>query len=268
MISVIMSTHNRSNTLKRAIDSILNQTYTDYEFIICNDNSSDNTNEILAYYESEYNNIKVITNEINLGLQKSLNKCIKESSGQYIARMDDDDYSYPNRFEEELSFMEKNNLDFVGSNIDFYSEKNGKYGYKEYIEFPSKKDLLTECCFAHPTMIIKSSVLIENNGYSEEKKHIRVEDYELWFRLYRNGFNGGNIQEKLLLYTKNEESVKKIRRIDRINSYKLKKMYFFEYKMPIRLYYIVLQPLFKLLVPYKLRLIINNMKYSNEGGKK
>lgn len=91
MISVIMSTHNRSNTLKRAIDSILNQTYTDYEFIICNDNSSDNTNEILAYYESEYNNIKVITNEINLGLQKSLNKCIKESSGQYIARMDDDD---------------------------------------------------------------------------------------------------------------------------------------------------------------------------------
>lgn len=264
MISVIMSTHNRSKTLRRAIDSILKQTYSNYEFIICDDNSNDDTQDILNSYSSKFSNIKIITNDSNLGLQKSLNKCIRASSGEYIARMDDDDYSYPNRLRVEMDFIKNNKLDFVGSNIDLFSEKNNNYGVKKYPEFPVKDDLIKECCFAHPTILIKSNVLKENHGYSENVEHLRIEDYELWMRLFRNGFKGGNVQENLLLYTKDKNSVKNIKFVDRINVYKLKKDYFFYYHLPLRHYFYVISPLIKLIVPYKIRVMINSIKYSKK----
>lgn len=264
MISVIMSTHNRSKTLGRAIDSILNQTYSNYEFIICDDNSTDDTCEILNSYSIKFPNVKVITNDSNLGLQKSLNKCIRVSSGEYIARMDDDDYSYPDRLKVEMDFIKKNNLDFVGSNIGLFTERQNVYGIKYYPEFPTKGDLIKECCFAHPTILIKSNVLKESHGYSEKIEHLRVEDYELWLRLFLKGFKGGNVQDKLLLYTKDEKSVKNIKFIDRINSYKLKKEYFYNYHMPVRYFFYVISPLIKLLIPYKLRVMINSIKYSKK----
>lgn len=262
MISVIMSTHNRGISLKRSLESILNQTYKDFEFIICDDFSTDDTYEVLRHYESVDNRIKIIHNESNLGLQKSLNKCLKVSSGEFIARMDDDDFAIKNRFEEQLNFLQNNpEYAFVGSNEFFYSEKLGVYGEEAYPIKPSEIDLIKRCQFAHPSIMIRADVIKKFNGYSENKKYYRVEDYELWLRLYHQGYKGYNIQHNLMIYTKNSSSIKNIRMVDRINRFKLVREYFYKLNIPKKYYMYVLIPLIKMLVPSKIRTVVNYFKY-------
>ena len=106
MVSVVMSTYNRADLLPRAVESILNQTYGDFEFIIIDDGSTDGTVDILRAYTEQDNRIKVITNRPNQGLIVSLNKGIDAARGKYIARMDDDDVAVPQRFERQVAFME------------------------------------------------------------------------------------------------------------------------------------------------------------------
>lgn len=262
MISVIMSTHNRGVPLKRALESILNQTYKNFEFIICDDSSTDDTYKVLRHYESIDDRIKIIHNENNLGLQKSLNKCLKVSSGEFIARMDDDDFAIKNRFEEQINFLKKNpEYAFVGSNEFFYSDQLGVYGEEEYPSAPSKVDLIKRCQFAHPAIMIRSDVIKKFNGYSESKKYYRVEDYELWLRLYHNGYRGYNLQQKLIIYTKDSGSIKNIRKIDRINRFKLTREYFYKLDISRKYYVYVYLPLIKMLVPSKIRTVVNYFKY-------
>ena len=105
-VSVVMPVYNGEKYLRESIDSILNQTYTDYEFIIVNDGSNDKTEEIILSYND--NRIRYIKNEKNLQIVKSLNRGIELAKGRYIARMDADDISLPRRFEKQITFMENN----------------------------------------------------------------------------------------------------------------------------------------------------------------
>lgn len=141
LISVIMSVHNGEKTLKRAIDSIRNQTIQDFEFIICDDVSTDNTYKILNEYEEKDFRFIILQNEKNLGLAVSLNRCLEKSTGKYIARMDDDDISIPERFEKQTEFLIKNDeYAFVSSNaIVFDGEKETGMNIKP--EIPTKKIL-------------------------------------------------------------------------------------------------------------------------------
>ena len=107
MISVIMSTYNRENYLPAAMESILNQTYTDFEFIIIDDASTDNTAKLLQEYQEKDSRIVVISNPQNLGYNKNLTTGFKLAKGKYLARMDDDDISLPTRFEKQVDFLEK-----------------------------------------------------------------------------------------------------------------------------------------------------------------
>lgn len=261
MISVIMSTHNRGEKIKRSVDSILNQTYKDIEFIVCDDCSTDNTYEILKKISSYDNRLILLKNEENLGLQKSLNKCIGCAHGEYIARMDDDDYSIRDRFEKEVKYIRKTDSDFVGTNIYFYSEEYGVYGQKIYSEHPTKIDLIKSCQFCHPTILIKTNLLKKVGGYSESTRHYRVEDYELWLRLYSLGYTGFNMQEKLLIYTKNANSINNIKKIDRLNCYNLLRKYFNRLNIPKKYYFYVIYPIIKMMIPVKARRIINYLKY-------
>ncbi|UTY38146.1 glycosyltransferase [Allocoprobacillus halotolerans] len=116
MISVIMSVYNDAKYLEKSIQSILNQTFKDFEFIICNDCSTDSSLSIIQEFQKLDSRIKIINNSTNLGLAASLNKCIEISLGQYIARMDSDDISFKNRLEVEYNFlMEHQEYDVVGS---------------------------------------------------------------------------------------------------------------------------------------------------------
>ncbi|TPR18892.1 glycosyltransferase [Apilactobacillus timberlakei] len=263
MISVIMSTHNRGKKISRSIESILHQTYKNFEFIICDDYSYDNTYEILESFAKKDKRIVLLKNNKNLGLQKSLNRCLKISKGDFIARMDDDDYSKKDRFEVELSYLRDNpDVSFVGSNIDFYSKDKGIYGAKIYPEFPSKKELIKECQFSHPSILIYSSIIKGVNGYSEDEKYYRVEDYELWLRLYSLGYIGMNIQKKLLIYTKDFQSIKNIKLVDRINCYKLIKEYVSKFNFGFIYYIFSLKILLKLFIPCFIRKYINYFKYN------
>lgn len=265
MISILMSTYNGEKTLSRAINSILNQSYDDFEFIICDDSSNDNTLKILKNFSSLDKRIIIIHNDFNLGLQTSLNKCLKKSKGEFIARMDDDDFAYKDRLKIELNYLKKNNkLSFVGSNICFYSYDRGIYGEQKYPVSPNKYDLIKACPFSHPTILIKSNVIKSVGGYSEKNIFYRVEDYELWLRLYSKGYRGGNVQSNLLIYKKDRSSISNIKIIDRINLYKLLSYYYKILNINKKYYIFIVFPLIKILFPSKLRTFINYIKYSSK----
>ena len=149
-ITVLMSVYNGEKYLKEAIDSVLSQTFKDFEVLIINDGSIDKTSKILKTYKDP--RIRIINNKKNIGLTKSLNKGLKLARGEYIARMDDDDVSKPNRLEKQFEFMEKNSkYAVVGSFIEIIDSK-GNLSNK--VERPIKpKDigerLLKGSCIFH-----------------------------------------------------------------------------------------------------------------------
>jgi glycosyltransferase involved in cell wall biosynthesis len=202
-ITVIMPVFNGEQYLKMAIDSILNQTLTDFEFIIIDDNSSDGSLEIIKSYDDH--RIKLIRNDANLGTSASKNKALEASLGEYVAFLDCDDYAYPSRLAEQLEFME-NNPDFgmVGSWVevmDTNSELTGEVW--RYIESHHKIPaiLLFQNYFAQSAVFMRKSALPDRLY-----KYEPAEDYDLWVRLSRN-FPVGNLQKFLIRYRLHSNSL-------------------------------------------------------------
>lgn len=212
-ISVIMGVYNckNRNLLETSIDSIIAQTYKDWEFIICNDGSTDDTLEILHTLEKKDSRIKVISYDKNHGLNYALNECLKVARGAFIARQDDDDISYPQRFEKELQFLNENpECGFVGCIADVYDDA-GVWGEYLVEERPTKKSFLWNSPFMHPTIMVRKKVYDSVNGYRIAKETRRCEDLDLFMRMYSKGIYGYNIQEKLYKYRLVNDPQKKYR---------------------------------------------------------
>lgn len=194
-ISIIMGIYNCAQTLSEAIESILSQTYENWELIMCDDGSKDNTYYIADEYKNLYpDKIILIKNEENLGLNKTLNKCLSYVTGEYVARMDGDDISLPERLEKECEFL-MNNPDFsIVSSPMIYFDENGDWGQGASIEYPQKKDFVRGTPFCHAPCMVRAEAYRAVNGYSENRKTLRAEDYNLWFRMYSLGYKGYNIQ--------------------------------------------------------------------------
>ena len=207
LISVIMGVYNSQETLVESVTSILNQSYPNFEFLICDDSSTDDSLKLLSDFGDK--RIKIIKNETNRGLAYSLNKCLSVSKGEYVARMDADDLAYPDRFEKQLSFLEAHrDIDAVGSSVSIW---NGKsiVGIRNYPELPTAKHLIKSNPFAHPTMMLRKTVYEILGGYKVDASTKRAEDLDLWFRFFKRGFTGYNIQSPLLRYTEKEIDFKK-----------------------------------------------------------
>ena len=207
LISVIMGVYNSQETLVESVTSILNQSYPNFEFLICDDSSTDDSLKLLSEFDDK--RIKIIKNETNKGLAYSLNKCLSVSKGEYIARMDADDVAYPNRFEKQVSFLEAHrDIDAVGSSVSIW---NGKsiVGVRNYPELPTVKHLIKSNPFAHPTMMLRKTVYEILGGYKVDTSTKRAEDLDLWFRFFKQGFTGYNIQSPLLRYTEKDVDFKK-----------------------------------------------------------
>ena len=131
LISIIMGIYNCENFLRESIDSILNQTYTNWELIMCDDGSSDNTYMIAKEYEKNFpDKILVIKNEKNMGLNYTLNNCLSKAKGKYIARQDGDDISERNRFEKEIEFLESHpQYSIVSCNMFYFHCMHSKKIY-------------------------------------------------------------------------------------------------------------------------------------------
>ncbi|QEZ70105.1 glycosyltransferase family 2 protein [Paraclostridium bifermentans] len=246
--SIIMGVYNGSKYVERAIDSIINQTYKDWEFIICDDCSSDNTLDILEKYQKKDIRIKVFKNEKNLGLAATLNKCIEKSQGVYIARQDDDDISDYSRLEKEVNFLKENKeYSLVGSNAYLIDENEVIWGEWSNVEKPTKLDLIKGVCFIHPTVVIKKEVITNLGCY--DKNALRVEDYDLWFKLYSKNYKGYNIQENLLTYSLNVNSYKKRKYIYRVNEFKVRLRGYHINKISYKHYLYAIKPLVIGLIP-------------------
>jgi len=196
-----MSVYNESNYLNKAIDSILAQTYKEFEFIIVDDCSQDGSFEIVQGYAKKDNRIKVIKNKINLGLAVSLNKAVEESKGKYIARMDADDISLPSRLQKQIEYMEKNTAIHICGTGLVYIDKNGQE-LKKLLMAPTHKQIQKEICkrspFAHPSVMIRRSFFDMVGLYDQKLR--KAQDYELWARGLVKGAKYANLGEHLLFY--------------------------------------------------------------------
>ena len=260
-ISVIIGTHNGGKTIERAINSVYEQTLEPTEVIVCNDFSNDDTLEVLQKLKKKYKTLKIINNEKNLGLAKSLNKCIKESTGNYIARMDDDDFSLPKRFEQQVKFLELNK-DFAFVSCIVFTTKNGKItGEIVRPETFNNKVFIKGTPYIHPTVMFRRQTLEKNDGYSElEIVSKRAQDYELFARLASKGFRGYNLQEKLFLYEFDLASFAKKKKASNIvNQIKLKIHIFRMMKYPLIVYPMIFQPVY-VFMKAKIRTVLIKIK--------
>ena len=206
-ISLIMSVYNGEDYLAETVESVLCQTFTEWEFIIINDCSTDNTSKILAEYASKDARVKVHTNKTNLRLPSSLNKALSLAEGKYIARMDADDICMPDRLQKQYDFMEANpNVDL--SSCRFLTLKNGVYssggcggkGDSESI----KALLLVTNPILHPGIIAKADV-IKELGY--DKNFTCTEDMELWTRFVLNNKRVEILSEYLMIYRLHDKQI-------------------------------------------------------------
>ncbi|WP_346684018.1 glycosyltransferase family 2 protein [Anaerostipes butyraticus] len=198
-VSIIMGIYNCEDTLEEAIESILRQTFTDWEFIMCDDGSTDQTLEIAQKYSKKYpDKFIVIKNRKNRGLNYTLNHCLKYARGEYIARMDGDDLSLPNRFEEEVRFLDNHSEYAIVSSPMIFFDDQGDWGCSKAIERPQIKDFVNHAPFhCHAPCMIRREAYQAVGGYTIDKKLLRFEDCNLWYKLYAAGYRGYNLQEPL-----------------------------------------------------------------------
>jgi glycosyltransferase involved in cell wall biosynthesis len=203
-ITVLMPVYNNEKYLRPAIDSILNQTFADFEFLIINDGSTDQSEEIIKSYRDE--RIRYDKNEINSGIIVTLNKGIDMARGEYIVRMDGDDISLPSRLQIQFDFMEKNqNLGVSGGRIESIGKITG-YSPKTLTEPEQiKANLIFGTPFSHPSVIIRKKILIDNN-LRFDKDYPHAEDYELWTRVAELS-RLGNSDKKIIKYRLHDESI-------------------------------------------------------------
>ncbi|WP_461811499.1 glycosyltransferase family 2 protein [Faecalimonas sp.] len=197
-ISVIMGIYNCAETLQEALDCILNQSYTNWEVIMCDDCSADNTVDVAEKYVIKYPyRFVLLKNRENRGLNYTLNKCLKYATGNYIARMDGDDLCDKDRFMKEVEVLENNSdIAIVSTDMEFFDE-NGIWGRTHTEKLPLKADFLRATPFCHAACMVHRSAYMDVKGYSVSNRLLRVEDYHLWIKMYEKGYKGMNIQECL-----------------------------------------------------------------------
>lgn len=252
-ISVIMGIYNCGSTLSDSIESIISQTFTDWELIMCDDGSTDNTYAIAEKYTLRFpSRIRLLKNGQNLGLNKTLNNCLGIASGKYIARMDGDDICSPDRFEKELAVLEANpSLAVVSTGMAFFDE-SGEWGIINHPEHPINKDFLHGSPFCHAPCMMRREALLSVGGYSEGKRLLRVEDYHLWMKLYAAGYTGYNIPEALYSMRDDRAARKRRKFKYRINEAYVKCLCIKELRLPFYGYLYALKPIAVGLLPEKL----------------
>ena len=206
LITVLMPVYNGDKYLNEAIDSILNQTFSDFEFLIIDDGSTDQSiDQIMSYNDPR---IQLIKNENNVGQSETLNKGLGLAKGKYIARMDQDDISMPERLKKQLDFMENNSdVDVCGS----WLQLMGKYDGILELETKSEKikmNLLTNENLAHPAVMIRKSTLVKYD-LNYNPTFTISNDYDLWVRMFEY-CSFANLPEPLLKFRMHDNQYSKI----------------------------------------------------------
>lgn len=180
-VSIVLPVYNAEPYLSQCIESMLNQTFDDFELLIINDGSTDNSLEVMNAYAAIDSRIKLINNTTNIGLVSVLNQSVEQCLGEYVARMDADDWSEPDRLELQFNYLECHpKVGIVGSWIKLFGEKNEIWHYRNNDAFIKTLLLFKTNGFPHNSIMLRKSVF-EKFKYNREYKHI--EDTELWLRI-------------------------------------------------------------------------------------
>jgi len=209
LVSVLMPCFNVEKYVEESLNSILSQTYRNLEIITINDCSTDRTGEILQRMANTDCRIKIINNEENLKLIKTLNKGVTLCSGEYIARMDADDIALPRRIEKEVTFLEKNKDHDIVSTL-FYAFPSENPGKRSLHHNPIHHEelrayMLFKSGICHPAVMIRKRIFTEL-GLKFEEEYLHVEDYALWSQaIYKTKI--ANINDGLLLYRVHQQQI-------------------------------------------------------------
>lgn len=258
-VTVLMSVYNDEKYLRKSIESILNQTFKDFVFLIFDDASSDRSNEILRYYEKKDKRIKLVTNEANKGLSYNLAEGISMSETKWIARMDADDIAIENRLELQVSHILNNpNVDILGGYVIDIDEEGVE---KELRKVPTSHKEITSliwaCPFIHPTVMLRKEAVVKAGSYDKNLR--RRQDYDLWFRCQAMGLNFANLDTPLIYYRSTNEYYKK-------NNFRVQ---IFQAKMGLKgaklvkarpiAYFGITIAFIKGILPYKIRRPVNEL---------
>lgn len=262
-ISVIMPNYNCEKYISEAIESILNQTFNDFEFIIIDDSSTDNSWEIIQEYAKKDERIVALKNEKNLWVSKTRNKAINISKWEYIALMDSDDISIINRFEIQVNFLDKNidvgivwgTMQIMDESWKVYSER--KYNLKDE---DIRKKLFRYSPFCHPLVMIRKNILDKSWFYNMD---INLwEDYDLYFRIWKYS-KFANLKYVLIKYrmSKTNSTTTKLKQMEIMTLYirkKAVKNYWYNMTFSDKIYGF-LQYISIYLIPWKLKIWLFNL---------
>ncbi|MCI7767171.1 MAG: glycosyltransferase [Oscillospiraceae bacterium] len=257
-LSVIMGVYNcpTEEMLMRAINSVLDQSFSDFEFIICDDGSDNDTYKWLEKAAAGDSRIILIRNKRNMSLAYSLNRCIEISRGQFIARQDADDYSLPERFAVQLDYLKTHNeMSFVGSDCLLFDDDNNICGSRKMPHHPKKLDFLFNSPFVHGSVMLRRDVFDHAGVYRPCGYAHKYEDYDLFMRIYHHELRGANINTPLYaFFDNNKRRVPRIMRVDeaavRYNGFKALGL------LPVGYIY-VLKPFALALLP---SVVVNSLK--------
>lgn len=263
-ISVIMGVYNDVVYLEKAINSILFQSFSNFEFIICNDSSTDKRVEvILENYKKTDDRIIIINNDKNMGLAASLNKCISISKSKYIVRMDSDDISLPNRLECLYNFMENEHSIAVCGSQAYYIDSNGErykktsYPTNYFIDFDKA---VLQTAIMHPTVIIRKEWLNKVDNYTVNANTLRAEDYDLWCKITQAGGRITVLDNYLFEYREDLDGYNKRKYKYRIQEAKIKFYWLKKSKLSVFKYVYCIKPLLVGLIPSRLMKVIKKAR--------
>ena len=256
-----MGIYNCEKTLKEAVGSIQAQTYANWELILCDDGSSDGTLCVAKELAESDDRILVTGNRINEGLNRSLNKCLALASGTYIARMDGDDISMPDRFEQQVGFLETHSeFDIVSSWMELFDE-TGTWGEVKTPEYPSARNVVLGTPICHAPAMIRKKSIDEVGGYSEDPETLRVEDVDLWIRLYKTGHLCYNIQNTLYRMRNDRNAFNRRKYKYRINSSRVRIRGCKDFQLGAGCYLRSLKPMLIGLIPGRIRHFFRKQRY-------
>jgi glycosyltransferase involved in cell wall biosynthesis len=203
LVSILMAVYNGEKYLREAIESMLNQTYTNFEFLIINDGSTDTTEEIIMSYQDE--RIRHIKNEQNLKLIASLNKGLDLAIGKYIARMDADDISMPERLKKQVEYLEKNpQIGVLGSWVEIIGKEEPMIIQHKTNFNDIRVELLFHNYLCHPSVMLNNLILKKHN--LNYPNFLHAEDYGLWIQVAKYG-KIEILPEFLLKYREHGENI-------------------------------------------------------------
>lgn len=211
IVSIIIACYNAENYIESCLDSLLNQTYQNFEIIICDDASNDNSLSLLMEYRKKDDRIKVLHNDTNRFAAFSRNRCLEISKGDFIMIQDIDDASVENRIEKLIKAISNSDADFASSAVFQFDEDiqqvQGIFHPRKLT--PTKYDFLWNLPFHHPATMFKRECIVSVGGYRVSSETRRGQDYDMFMRMYANGYKGINIDEPLYYFRVNAANIRR-----------------------------------------------------------